>query len=909
MAGIQTGIQLNDNFTSVMYGIINSVNTALVAMDNMATSMEQPVDTSAIQDARNEIDQVTGAINRMNEELAQHTLVQPSTPPLTPSGPATRTQTPTSIPTPQVEPVTVPVHWQTDNLEVFTNTGIERFQQEAQSAEQMLAQLSNTQTNIARNSAAMNILPPGASTDLTSLSTRIDAVQRRMQDISSNPLNMGTDGANAGLERMRSLLDRAIQEQESLNVAMSSGDVSAVNESYTRLSSTISQTERYIRDNTDEQGRFNQTVQETTNSSNALVNAIRGAVSVFAIIKGIKETINISDSLTQTTARLDLMNDGLQSTKELTNMVYAAAQDARGSFDSMAALVARLGNNAKDAFANNTEVVAFADLIQKQMTIAGASTQEAANAELQLSQALASGVLRGDELNSIFEQAPNLIQNIADYLDVPMGQIREMAKEGELSADVVKAAVFASADDINAKFARMPMTFEQIWTSFKNTALMAFRPVLEHINAIANSSAFQSFVENAIEWLAVLANMVLNVFDTIGNLGQFISDNWSVISPIVYGVVGALGVYVAYMAIVKAVELASAAASAIHAVAMSAKIGITAALTGSTMAATAAQMGYNGALYACPIVWIIVLIIALIAVIFAVANATAKYTGISATGFGLICGCINVVIQWFKNLGLSVANIFLGIGNAINALGTNMMSAFHNAISSIQAWFYDLLSSAVSVVAGICEALNNLPFVEFDYSGIVSAADDYAAKSAAAAGNKEAYVSITDAFKEGMGTFDAFADGWIVDAFDAGSNWGDNIMKKIGDFDIKDLFGQTDIPNVNDYTGKFDAAIQNANSNPVSTPTSADDDVKGNIGDTAANTADIKDSLDITNEQLKYLRDAAEQEVINRFTTAEIKIDMTNNNNINSDMDIDGVVTRFEEGLSEAMMMAAEGVH
>lgn len=577
-------------------------------------------------------------------------------------------------------------------------------------------------------------------------------------------------------------------------------------------------------------------------------------------------------------------------------MVYAAAQDARGSFSDMASVVARFGNNAKDAFSSSAEVVAFADLVQKQMTIAGASTQEASNAMLQLSQGLGSGVLRGDELNSIFEQAPNLIQNIADYLQVPIGEIREMASEGELTADIVKAAIFSATDEINANFSQMPMTWGQIWQSMQNTAVMAFQPVLQRLNEIANSEAFQSFVNGAIEAMATLAGIVLNIFDLIGTVGGFIAENWSVISPIIYGVIGALAVYAAYLGIVKAIEIASAAASMIHTLAMSAKIGITAALTGSTMAATAAQMGYNGALYACPIVWIIMLIIALIAIIFAVCSAIAKMTGIANSGFGVITGGVNVVIQFFKNLGLTVANIALGIGNAIAALGSNMMTAFHNAICSIQSWFYDLLSTGLSVIEGICAALNKLPFVEFDYSGITSAADDYAAKSAEAAANKEEYQSISDAFSEGMSTFDTFQDGWDSDAFNSGAAWGDGVADAVSNFSLTDALGGTNIPNVSDYTSGFSNAIDTSG-------------LGSGVSDIAGDTSAIKDSMDITEEDLKYLRDIAEQEAVNRFTTAEITIEQTNNNNVSGGMDLDGVVSGLTDAVNEAVDIITEGVH
>ena len=726
---------------------------------------------------------------------------------------------------------------------------------------------------------------------------RLSAIQQRIQQIENNPVNVGADNANAELEQLRMQLNQAIQEQNSLNRAMQNMDVSAANDAYLRLSQTVGNTERYIRDNVDEQGRFNQEVSAGTQQANELTNTIKRAVAAYVSIQTVGKALNISDELVQTTSRLNMMNDGVQTTAELVNMVYAAAQDARGSFSQMADVVARFGNNAKDAFSSSEEVVAFADLIQKQMTIAGASTQEAANAELQLSQALGSGVLRGDELNSIFEQAPNLIQNIADYLDVPIGKIREMAADGELSADVVKAAIFSAADDINSKFNEMPMTWGQIWQSMQNTALIAFQPVLQRLNDLANSEAFQTFIQGAIEAMATLANILLNIFELVGTVGGFIADNWSVISPIIYGVIAALAVYAAYLGIVKGIEIASAAATAIHSVAMSAKIGVMAALTGQTMAATAAQMGYNGALYACPVVWIIVLIIALIAVIMAVCSAIAKMTGIANSGFGVITGGVNVVIQFFKNLGLTVANIALGIGNAIAALASNMMTAFHNAICSVQSWFYNLLSTALSVIEGICSALNKLPFVEFDYSGISSAADDYAAKASEAAGNKEDYQSISDAFNEGFTTFDAFQDGWESDAFNAGAAWGDGVADKVSNFSLSDVFGQTDIPNVGDYTSGFSDAIAN----------SGVGDGIGNIDD---NTGKIKDSLDITEEDLKYLRDIAEQEAINRFTTAEINVDMSGmQNTVNSGDDIDGFMTKLTDSVNEAVDNMTEGVH
>lgn len=911
MSSIQTGIELNDQFSGVLNNIISSVNLAVSAMYDMQQSMNTDIDTSSLEGARDEINQATAAIEAMNQ-AASRQIAPDIVPPVVDGGngqvinvdvnpilPDPLVENPEPIrpeiqPNAPPDPINVPIQWESDNLDVFTGTGVERFQQEVQSANDMLNTLNTTQARISQTAQGMDILPDAAVQDMNTMQQRLSAIQQRIQQIENNPVNVGADSANAELEQLRMQLNQAIQEQNSLNQAMQNMDVSAANDAYLRLSQTVGNTERYIRDNVDEQGRFNQEISAGTQQANELTNTIKRAVAAYVSIQSVGKALNISDELVQTTSRLNMMNDGVQTTAELVNMVYAAAQDARGSFSQMADVVARFGNNAKDAFSSSEEVVAFADLIQKQMTIAGASTQEAANAELQLSQALGSGVLRGDELNSIFEQAPNLIQNIADYLDVPIGKIREMAADGELSADVVKAAIFSAADDINSKFNEMPMTWGQMWQSMQNTALIAFQPVLQRLNDLANSEAFQTFIQGAIEAMATLANIVLNIFDLIGTVGGFVADNWSVISPIIYGVIGALAVYAAYLGIVKAIEIASAAASMIHSLAMSAKIAVMAAVTGQTMAATAAQMGYNGALYACPVVWIIMLLIALIAIIFAVCNAIAKMTGIANSGFGVITGGVNVVIQFFKNLGLTVANIALGIGNAIAALASNMMTAFHNAICNVQSWFYNLLSTACSVIENIAAALNKLPFVSFDYSGISSAADDYAAKASEAAGNKEDYTSISDAFNEGFTTFDAFQDGWASDAFNAGAAWGDGIADKVSNFSLSDVFGQTDIPNVGDYTSGFNDAIAN----------SGVGDSIGNIDD---NTGKIKDSLDVTEEDLKYLRDIAEQESINRFTTAEVTINQTNNNNVSSDTDLDGFITALDDAMGEAIDEVTNG--
>lgn len=405
-------------------------------------------------------------------------------------------------------------------------------------------------------------------------------------------------------------------------------------------------------------------------------------------------------------------------------------------------------------------------------------------------------------------------------------------------------------------------------------------------------------IEAAAMGLATMLGFVISLLTGMVegaiSFGIAVADNWSWIGPIVYGIVAALGAYVGYLGVMKAMELASAAGKIIMCAASYAHAAATGTEASATAAATAAQYGLNTALLACPITWIVVAVIALVAGIMALCNWIAKTTGVAQTGFGVLTGGINVVIQAVVNAGLVVANIALGIWNALGAVCSNIGTAFHNVIANVQSWFYGLLSTALTVVAGICEALNKLPFVEFDYSGITSKADEYAAKSAEAANSKEEYTSVADAFSEGFGTFDAYSEGWASDAFQAGAAWGDSVADKVGG--MFDGLGY-DPGTIEDFANQgFDSFAM--------------DGLGNDVGEIADNTGGMAHALDVSGEELKYLRDIAERDAINRFTTAEVKIDMTGmTNKIDSSNDLDGVIRELTDGFSEALVTAAEGVH
>ena len=596
--------------------------------------------------------------------------------------------------------------------------------------------------------------------------------------------------------------------------------------------------------------------------------------------------LNISDELASTKARLNLLVDDGGSVEALEQKIMASAQRSRSAYFDTASAVAKLGLNAGNAFGGNMDqVIAFMEQVNKQFVIGGATAQEQSNAMIQLTQAMAAGALRGEELNSILDGAPGIARAIEKYMGIAEGSIKSVAQEGKVTAEVVKNAMFAMADETNAKFDSMPKTWAQIWAGMKNQALSMFAPILTKINQIANSTKFQQVTTALINGLAGVANIASSVLDILISIASVIVDNWSWIQPIIMGIVAAMLIYNGVMLVGNTIMAVQAAVKAIH-------TAMTTAWSVATFTATAAQQGLNAALLACPITWIILLIIAVIAAIYAACAAVAKFTGIANSGFGVICGGIMVVIAFFKNLGLSVANIALGIWNALGACASNIGTAFHNVISNVQGWFYNLLSTALTVVAGICEALNKLPFVEFDYSGITNKASEYAAKSAEAYGNVEEYKSVADAFNEGMSTFDTFQDGWAADAFASGAAWGDGVADKVSgmfDFSALDSMGA-------DSLDAFNLG------NDL-------DSIYGNTGDIANNTAATADALDIAEEDLAYLRDIAEREAINRFTTAEIKVEQHNENHISKDADLDGIMDAWANDFAEKLEVSEEGVH
>ncbi|UNI72467.1 MAG: hypothetical protein [Chaetfec virus UA24_244] len=465
--------------------------------------------------------------------------------------------------------------------------------------------------------------------------------------------------------------------------------------------------------------------------------------------------------------------------------------------------------------------------------------------------------------------------------NTPEGQIVQFNNTlGDLRETLGNQAYPAALNFINAFNEHFP-EIESILTMITNALSVILGiitwvivGVLEAYNAFTTWEGFAVIVDMIQRGILFIMGVMQNLASVAVSVAQAIIENWSWIGPIVYGVAAIVLIYQTY-------TLLAAAATTIWA---------------------GAQMAFNAIMAANPVFLVVAGIVALIAAITAAIRATDTFGAKSTSVLGTICGMVNVVIQFFVNLGLAVANIALGIWNALGACCSNIGIAFHNVIANVQGWFYGLLSTALTVVEGICAALNRLPFVEFDYSGISNMAADYAAKSAEAYGSVEDYKDVGAAFSEGFNTFDAFSTGWAQDAFDSGAAFGDGILDGIGSF-LDDFGAGTGMDGLFDFTQPEMGGLEAYNMGNVA------DNIAGSSADTAGNTAAMADTLDYMEEDLKYMLDIAEREAINRFTTAEITVEQHNENHIEKDTDLDGIMDAWTADFAEKLDISEEGVN
>lgn len=710
------------------------------------------------------------------------------------------------------------------------------------------------------------------------------------------------DGMSAVLKKITRSLDTAISAFEEMQKASGkSMDTKLLKSAHTMLAQCNDEIDQmadeYERAQKQQQ-RLNDSIDKGTASAGGLLKKIAGIAGAYMSLSAVKglvtDSMGLADTQIGVQTQLKTVTRNM-GTGDYYDQILQKASDIQGrGMYGDEAMIAGAGELAT-YFTDGDAILSMMDTLTNYA--AGMSGGGEVDSKAMTDYATGLGKIMVGSFDAMAQKG-------FEFTDVQKKIIEGTATEKQiaeelgdeyvnLSNDMQAAAVIGSVIDEgwSGLYDAMSQTPEGQIIQFKNTlgdlketigaglypAVLNFMSLFQE-----NLPQIQEFADLFVQGVGRIINFLTQAANKALEFASTVQDNWSIIEPIVLGIVAALTAYAIISGIVAAVNGA-------HALSEGVKAAAQMMATGATLAETAAQHGFNAALLACPITWIVVGVIALVAAIAAVCSWIAKTTGIAATGFGVITGGINVAIQAVWNAMLVVANVAIGIWNALSACCSNIGTAFHNVIANVQGWFYGLLSTVLTVVSGICAALNKLPFVSFDYSGITAAAEEYAGKSAEAYGSVEEYTNVGDAFKSGMGTFDTFKDGWASDAFAAGSAWGDGVADKVsGLFDYE-------AGTIDDFVTDTGYAM---------------DGIGSDTADIADSTGGMAKSLDVSNEQLQYLRDIAERDAINRFTTAEVKIDMTGmNNRIEGSADLDGVISQLTDGFAEALVTAAEGVH
>lgn len=924
MATIKSSIELYDAFTAPMMDIIQAVNMGLSAMENLQQGMNQSVDTTSIDGARDALNQATEAAQALEAAMQGMDIPEQTNPVQVPVQP--------EIPDPIVppsDPVTVPVQWQSENFESFLSSGTERFQQEIQSANSMMDSLNQKQAQIAATAASTSVLPSNAVTDINNVGSRLQAVQQRIQQIENNQLNIGTDTANAALEQMRGQLAQALEAQNDLNAALDNMDVSAANQAYMRLSQSVRTTETYIRDNVSAQGTFNNAVTEGIGIADSLQRTISGVIAAYTGIAGIQKAIGFIKNTTslydtQLNGEVQLLSVLANSLDEETVAKYAvdvdvsadttdAVNQINGIQDSVTGVevpVSAKTDALMDAYNQiadkATEIQGKGIYGDEAMIAAGAefatyfTDTDAVTKMMDTLSDYAMGMSGGGALDSTA-----LVDYATGLGKIMTGAYDAMTKKGFEFSDTQKAIIngtatqaqivqtlgaeYADASSDMQAAAAISQVVEESWAGlYENMSQtpegkiiqltnawgdleeelggILYPAVLDFLNLFTENwdevSEFCTMFANGLAILVELATQLVNGALLIASAFQ---DNWGWIAPIVWGIVAAftaynvvLGIYNGIQAVSNGLKAASAMADQVHA----------------------------AALLACPVTWIVAAVLALIVILYALVGIINQIAGTSISATGLITGAVAVAGAFILNTGIGLynsfiaviaafVNFFIGIIewvlNAANGGFNSFGDAVANLIGQIISWFLSL----GQIVTTIIDAIFGTDWTA-GLEGLKNSVTQW--------GKNENAITLDrmDTSTAGLQRFD------YGDAASAGYDFGAGLESKVGN-----LFNFSgSIPSVEDYASLI---ADNAN---LST-----------LPDIADNTGKIKDTLSDTDEDLKYLRDMAEMEVINRYTTAEIKIEQNNHNTVNNGMDLDGVTSALTDGIMEAIDVVTEGVH
>ncbi len=777
------------------------------------------------------------------------------------------------------------------------------------------------------------------------------------------------DGMTPAFRNMTTSINTTINSlerlQQRLHNPLNAGSIQASQQSLNNIESILTRIEQKIGRNTNEQENFNNKIRQGSEAGSLLVSKLKSIAGIYIGIKGIESITKATDTIASTKARLNLMNDGLQTTEQLNKMIYLSAQSARASYADTAAQVAKLGILAGDAFGSSAEVIKFTELMNKAFVIGGTSANEASAAMYQLTQAMGAGKLQGDEFRSIMENAPLLAAKIADAMGKTKDQLKELSSSGAITADVIRNALFKASNEIEKKFASMPITFSQALTMMKNDAYMIFSETLGKISGALQSVRFSEIVVSMRNVMIAISSNIYDTLNIIKNIlnSDFFSDfvqgitlgavliiqglggitnaalsvvnvfaqNWNIIEPIVYGVAAAIGIYtIAAIALAVANKVASLSAAWFN-FQMTQTVIMHELATGATWMQVAAQYGLNAALYACPLTWIVLGFIAVIAVVFVAVAAINKFAGTSLTVLGVIVGAVFAAVATIQNIMIGLLNgciaVNEGITNGWNqcvylmkqaiAKGVifiiekmaSLNNSVNNAGNALGKAFIDGANIAIRGVNKLIDLINKIPGINIGKVGEATftpvKADNSYIKQQIDSLNKWVGDAPEKIKLDRMGYKDIGAEFQKGNAL--GTKWQNAITDKFKDtFDINKMLEDAKKKlGLDDLWDKKYGLGNGFGSAGLNSPLG--DAAKG-AKDTAGNTAKMAKTMDKSQEDLKYLRDIAEQETINRFTGVNIKIDMNNTNNISKDADVDGIVNVLTEKLNDAMVVSAEGI-
>lgn len=688
------------------------------------------------------------------------------------------------------------------------------------------------------------------------------------------------------------------------------------------------------------QRQHNQEIRNGVNESNSLASSLKSVFNIYMAIKGIKITLGIADELSSITARLGNIKDSLHTTNSFTQEVADSAIRARGNFASMAQTISRIGYTAKGLFSND-ELIQFTENVQKGFVITGTTAQEASNAMLQLSQAMASGTMQGDELRSTLENNSAVSKALADHLGVSIGQLKEMGANGEITAQIMKDAILGATDEINRDFEKMPLTFGQAMENIKTQARLAFAPVLWVVQQIG--VGFASITSSIVSGFTAVAPYVYKLTTLL------VAGFGAVALKIAIAKLATLDLATAQIALNTAImrnPIVMIMTSAIVAIGLAITflqglgmtfneifsyaigiIGTIVAVLGTVLfvvglvklailGAAGAQAIWGLITAANPIVITIFLIVTALTLViwclYSCGITTSQVLGFMGGMFSMLYAFIKNILKNLWNGFSSIIEVLLNWKHPIVAVigfFTHMTSSIYANLASlgggldqVATWIAQAFvwgaNKAIGAINSIVGALNKIPGVNIGKVDLLPEAEKKTGtakyfKNKAKTMEKDFASWANEATNGEYKQVKRFEMEDLGGAFNSGYKWGSNL--DLDNF-FKNPFGDNILGSkANDKIDNYGA------NNPLTSGNKADKE-------TAANTAKMAKTLEATQEDLKYLRDIAEQETINN-STVNVKVDITNHNTINNDLDLDGVVDHLNTAIQEKVAVEAEGLY